>query len=766
VTVANAAGLGATGGANNTIVSNSAAVGVSGGVNVLEALTLNGTGISNGGALRNLSGDNEWRGGILLGVGGARINSDAGLLTITTNPITGTGEPLTIGGAGNVLIGGGFSNLIGTGNGSLTKDGAGVLTIGNTNALWTGTLTINGGIVSIGASGNLGNSGSVIIDGGTLRRTHLTNGNAFLATGKSIEIGVTGGSVDVATGGVALLYEGTITGSGNTLTKVGVGEFRVQGANTANYDFTRLVVNQGLYRIGNVAENNFETGFGAAPGAPLADAITLNNNGAIGASFGITLNVNRGITLGTGGGSFNTAAGAMVVPGVITGAGDLNKNTAGTLTLSGANTYTGATNISAGTLAAGAVNTIPLASPVVLSNVSGAVFNLAGFDQTIASLAGGGGSGGNVTLGSATLTVGVSNASTAYGGAISGAGGVTKAGSGQWTLSGANSYTGATTINEGTLVAGAANTLSPGSAVTVATGGTLNLNNFSQTIASLAGSGTVNFGSAFPTVLSTGGSNASTTFSGLITGVGQLTKTGSGTMILSGNNSYDGNTNVNGGTLLVNGQTGSNSGTGTTSVFVNNGGAFGGTGRSDGLFQVNTGGTLRGGDENLVGTLTLNGNLSLSNGATLGFRVNDLTPTTAALSSGGSTEGTLPNPTSNNFIHVTAGTVSADIPNWSSLIFTVDGTGTPFVVGETYSYQIANMVGNDMSGITTSPSQFVATGFTDPTLFSITGNGGAVYLNISPVPEPATVLGLSAGALALGGYIRRRVRGQGAALQQ
>ena len=86
----------------------------------------------------------------------------------------------------------------------------------------------------------------------------------------------------------------------------------------------------------------------------------------------------------------------------------------------------------------------------------------------------------------------------------------------------ANSYSGATNVNAGTLRAGALNTFSPNSAVTVASGGTLDLNGFSQTVSGLTNAGLVNMGTgtAPGTVLTTtsytgtGGTIAMNTFLG------------------------------------------------------------------------------------------------------------------------------------------------------------------------------------------------------------------------------------------------------------
>jgi autotransporter-associated beta strand protein len=133
-------------------------------------------------------------------------------------------------------------------------------------------------------------------------------------------------------------------------------------------------------------------------------------------------------------------------------------------------------------------------------------------------------------------------------GAIGGAGGLSKIGTGTLTLAGASSYTGATSVNAGTLQAGATNTFAPLSALTVASGGTLNLASFNQSIGSLAGAGSVALGAA---TLTTGNDNTSTTFSGTISGSGSLVKVGTGTLTLAGANAYTGGTTLAGGTLSL-----------------------------------------------------------------------------------------------------------------------------------------------------------------------------------------------------------------------
>ncbi len=226
------------------------------------------------------------------------------------------------------------------------------------------------------------------------------------------------------------------------------------------------------------------------------------------------------------------------------GVGGLTLDAAGTLVLSGLNTYTGATTVSMGTLKAGAVNTLP--SQTALS-VAG-TFDLNNFDQSVGSLL----NGGTITLGSATLTTGNDNTSTIFSGTISGTGGLTKVGTGTLTLFGTQTYTGATTVNGGTLEADNPNQFSLQTAVTVAAGATFDLI-FSQSIGSLAGNGNVilELADSGDTELTTGNDNTSTDFSGTISGIGSVIKVGSGTQTLSGPNTYDGQTFILGGILSV-----------------------------------------------------------------------------------------------------------------------------------------------------------------------------------------------------------------------
>jgi autotransporter-associated beta strand protein len=142
VNIQNGAALGSSA---STTVASGAALQTQGGITVNnQALTLNGFGVANDGALRNISGNNTWTGAVTLG-SATRINSDAGTLTIS-NGVSGAGQNLTVGGAGNTVI----SGSLGTTTGTLTKDGTGVLTLTSAANLSSAALVLNGGTLALG----------------------------------------------------------------------------------------------------------------------------------------------------------------------------------------------------------------------------------------------------------------------------------------------------------------------------------------------------------------------------------------------------------------------------------------------------------------------------------------------------------------------------------------------------------------------------------------------------------------------------------------
>jgi len=222
--------------------------------------------------------------------------------------------------------------------------------------------------------------------------------------------------------------------------------------------------------------------------------------------------------------------------------------------LSGTNTYTGNTTISAGTLAFSSlsalpnVNTLSIAGSATLALHAGGASGFTADD--IAMLLGSGALPAGSALGIDTTNAG---GSFCYTGNITGAIGLTKLGGGTLILSGTNTYTRNTTISGGTLAVSGGAAI-PGSGTVVladVSGAALSLLS-DQTIGSLAGGGAsggnVDLGEFALTV---GANNASTTYAGAISGSGSLTKVGSGILTLAGANTYTGGTIIAGSVLAI-----------------------------------------------------------------------------------------------------------------------------------------------------------------------------------------------------------------------
>src|SRR5690606_15486737 len=114
--------------------------------------------------------------------------------------------------------------------------------------------------------------------------------------------------------------------------------------------------------------------------------------------------------------------------GIVAGSGNLQKEGAGVLVLSGENTYTGVTVARAGVLRAGSVSAFGATASLQTLNVAGAMIDLDGFDAAAGYIHGGGALGGDISLGSATLTITAGNNGSNFAGVISGSGGIVKNG--------------------------------------------------------------------------------------------------------------------------------------------------------------------------------------------------------------------------------------------------------------------------------------------------------------------------------------------------
>ncbi len=510
-----------------------------GSTNVLSGqLTLqNGSAIANTGAVSLSSNgvvltlDASETIASLTGVAGTTIDLQANTLTTDTTATTA------------------FAGAINGVGGALTKTGTGSLTLSGTNS-YTGTTTVNGGGLTLSGGNAIDNTGAVVLADtvGVVLTLSSSETIGSLAGGGTTGGNVALGASTLSTGdGSNTSYGGVIGGTGG-LTKLGSGTFTLTGANTYGGATT---VSNGSLTLNNASGNALSDSTAVNLDTSGAN-LTLSTNETIGSLAGVA---GSGVTLNgtlTAGGTNATT----VFAGSANGAGGLTKVGTGTLTLSGANGFSGPVTINAGGVTVSGGSAIANGTAVVLANVSGAVLTLSTSEQ-IGSLAGGGTTGGNVVLGSNLLTVG-DGTSTVYGGVIGGSGGqLTKVGAGELQLTGANTFTGATTISAGSLtlnnVGGAA--LSDSTAVNLDTAGATLVLTTGETIGSLAGvaSSVVTLNA---NTLTTGGNNGTTAFGGAIGGTGGLTKSGVGTMSLTGVNTYGGTTTISAGSLVLNNASG------------------------------------------------------------------------------------------------------------------------------------------------------------------------------------------------------------------
>ena len=380
--------------------------------------------------------------------------------------------------------------------------GAAALTINSTTAnfnnpwIFTKANTFSGALTI--AAGTLRQGAANVIPSGSGKGTFaVALGATFDLGGFNCSVdglGTSAGTIDNATGaGTPTLTIGNNNGGGthsgvikNTtgtlaLAKVGTGQVSLTGVNTYS----------GITTIsGGKLQINADSRLGAAPGSFVANQVTLNNGG-IGVGLRVngntTFSANRGITVvGNGGSVEATTSVTAKYPGAITGAGNFASGggyTAGygTNLLSGANTYSGTTTIVAGILRLGASGTLPYGTPLTIgadnNTGGGAALDMSGFTQTIGPLASSTGFGGTGTdtptiVLNGDLTVLQTNINTIFAGNIVGSGGnFIISGNAALTLSGVNTYSGATTISSGELL-GATGGSCASSTVTVADGAT------------------------------------------------------------------------------------------------------------------------------------------------------------------------------------------------------------------------------------------------------------------------------------------------------
>ncbi len=517
--------------------------------------------------------------------GGTTISG--GTLVATNVDALGSGD-VTDDATLELNTGGTFDNAIG-GSGNVVKSGADTLTLSGSNS-YTGGTTISGGTLVASNVEALGTGD--VTNNATLE---LNTGGDFINN-----IGGTG-RVEKS-GDDTLTLSGSNTYTGGTLINGGtLVASNVEALGTGDVtDNATLALNTGgtfdnaISGSGQVVKSGDETltlsGTNSYTGGTTISGGTLvsTNVEALGSG---DVTDDGTLELNTGG-TFDNA---------ISGSGQVVKSGDKMLTLSGANSYSGGTLISDGTLVASnveALGTGDVTNNATLALNTGGDFtnNISGSGQVVKSgddtltLSGANSYTGGTTISGGTLvatnvdalgTGDVTNSSTrelntggTFDNAISGSGQVVKSGDETLTLSGSNTYTGGTLISGGTLVATNVDALGTGD---VTDNATLELN--------------------------TGG-----TFDNVISGSGQVVKSGDDTLTLSGANSYTGGTLISGGTLVATSVEALGSGDVTDNAVLelNTGGTF--DNAISGSGQV-----VKSGDK----TLTLSGANSYTGGTTI-----------------------------------------------------------------------------------------------------------------------------------------------------
>ena len=441
--------------------------------------------------------------------------------------------------AGGALDGGtgGTNSLILTGvtNGSVdgsqladfataTKNGAGTWSLAGTTSGLNAAWTIQQGVLSVANDASLG-AGSLTINGGAEFLATATTGGT-----RAVTISGAGADIDVVYGSTYTLG-GVVSGAAGTSLNVNNGRDSGILAFTADNSST-LASDINLYGGTVYAGVSGALGTGTIhvydPDLVLASGVTVANPFDLHSTFTVEQDSGTG---GISGVISESTAGSGII-----------KSGAGTLALSGVNTYTGATTISTGTLALVGAGSIAASSSVVDNgtlDISGAAAG-----TSIKSLSG----SGAVALGAETLTL--TNASGTFSGDISGTGGVTFAG-GMETLTGTDTYSGATTVSGGSLVLDGS---LPSSVISVTNSGSLQGSGVIANVMVESGSALSPGGaSAFGQVAPTGNLNlaAGSTYqvnvnaagqSDLVSVGGKATVTGATVQVLAATGTYARNT--------------------------------------------------------------------------------------------------------------------------------------------------------------------------------------------------------------------------------
>jgi fibronectin-binding autotransporter adhesin len=430
---------------------------------VMGASTFTGTTTISAGTLQIGAGSTTggWAGSIVDNATLAFNRSDA--LT-HTGGISGTGSVIQSSDASLTLSGALSGSL------NVKQTGTGTLTLSGSNS-FTGGATLSAGTLALGSSTALGASGTVNFGGGTLQYGSgvSTDYSSRFSTAASQ-------SYKVDTNGQSVTFASALTSSGGTLTKSGTGTLTLSGANTYSGGTSVTAGTLALGTATTLQNGTVNLSSSGTLGFGTLGAATL---GGLSGSSGFALtNTNAAaVTLSIGNNNADTS-----YSGAFSGSGGITKVGTGTLTLSGTNSQTGTTTLSAGTLAVSgssalgtgliALNggSLQAASASTISNPISLNANSTINGSQSLNLA------GPVTLNGfnalsvtatapATISVAIGESTPSI---------FIKQGSGELQLTGASTYTGGTFIQAGTLrINNTTGSAFGTGAVTVASGATL-----------------------------------------------------------------------------------------------------------------------------------------------------------------------------------------------------------------------------------------------------------------------------------------------------
>ncbi|CAM8652184.1 Autotransporter-associated beta strand repeat [Candidatus Methylacidiphilaceae bacterium] len=755
--------------------------------------------IMSGIGLQNISGQNQIFNLSVANNGNAFWTNGAGSTTTFNNGLNLTtasstaNRTLTLGGAGTWNVASAIANGGTATAGAVTVTATGTTTLSGNN-MYDGLTTMNaaGGTLTLSGD-NSGAAGGVTLTAGTL---NINNNNA-LGSG-ALSLAGTGATINNTSGSA-------VVNAGNQAWAWSDGLAFGSATNTAanNLNLGTGVVTATSSRAIALAGSNTTLGIGALNIANTGTGRTITANGV-----GNTLNM-AGMTLtaNTSNAVAVTLAGTAnigVTGAIVNGQNFSNGVTitaTGTTTFSGANTYTGATEIKSGaTLRYGANDVTADNGGRIL--VDGGTFDLNSYTDTVSAMRV---TAGGKVQGTGTLTAN-SVDSSGYSFALYGQNEISanlagsaatlfKSTAGSVSLlSGNNSYGGATAVTSGTLKMGSSTALgSTTGSTTVSSGGSLDLNGQTgvgeRTI--FTGTGTL-LNSAVGTTASVSGNMdlgsemvvntiGDITLNGQLTGASTrvVTKTGSGLLkVTASNSTFSGTNKVSAGTLFV--DTGASIASSTSivdggllnvngtagAVTVNNGGSLGGTG-TVGAVNLNSGGSLNPG--NSPGLLTADTATVLGN-STYNWQI-------SAVSGAAGTAYDLFSVTSSQTSLLDMSAITGTATNKWNLVVTADGAFTGWTDNGSYEYvfaQAANLslsagfstdIGTDVTSLFNITTSGIAslpnTTYNPDGDFKVLVGRGAndvITLNLMAIPEPSTgsMLGLGLAGLVATRLLRRK----------